>query len=67
MIEFRNASFGARYSTFANRVRVKTKHLGYKKTVKSVSNLTPRQHRFYCEEFRAEVTVEEYFKRSMLF
>lgn len=64
MEEFRNASFGARVSGFVKGVRVKTTHLGYKKTVKSLFNKTPREHSFDCEEFRAKLTVEEYFKRS---
>ena len=66
MMAFRNSSFGARPAAFVKGVRVKTLHLGYKKSVKTVSNKTARQHKFLAAELGAEVTVEEYFKRSML-
>ncbi|KAJ7481492.1 argonaute-like protein [Mycena latifolia] len=61
MEEFRNSSFGARVNAFVKGVRIKTTHLGYKKTVKSVYNKTPREHRFDCAEFGGEITVEQYF------
>lgn len=61
---FSNASFGARYTAFVKGVRVKTTHLGYKKTVKSVSHLLPKQHTFDCEELRGKVNVEQYFSQS---
>ncbi|KAJ7594394.1 argonaute-like protein [Mycena floridula] len=65
MKTFMNHSFGARLSVFAHKVRVKTLHLGHKKSVFAVSNMTPSQHKFRCEEFgNAEVTVETYFKRK---
>ncbi|KAK0465234.1 argonaute-like protein [Desarmillaria tabescens] len=64
MVEFSNASFGARYTAFVKGVRVKTTHLGYKKTVKSVSNLLPRQHTFDCEELGGKVNVEQYFSKK---
>ncbi|ESK90163.1 argonaute-like protein [Moniliophthora roreri MCA 2997] len=64
LTEFMNASFGARPNAFLKGVRVRTTHLGYKKTIKGMSNLSAREHRFYCEEFGSEVTVEEYFKRK---
>lgn len=67
MMNFRNSSFGARPIAFVKGVRVKTLHLGYKKSVRTMSNKTARQHRFVATELGgAEVTVEEYFKRSML-
>ncbi|KAJ8092745.1 hypothetical protein PM082_007074 [Marasmius tenuissimus] len=63
MIEFENASFGARMSAFVKGVRVKTQHLGYKKTVKALSNKTPTQHKFQCQELgNRTVTVAEYFR-----
>lgn len=58
------STFGARPNAFAKGVRVKAMHLGYKKTIKSVSNLTARQHRFHVAELNREVTVEEYFRLS---
>jgi eukaryotic translation initiation factor 2C len=65
MIDFRSASFGARVNVFVKGVRVKTTHLGYKKTVKALSNLTAKQHKFEVAEFGgASMSVETYFKRS---
>ena len=66
MNAFRNSTFGARPAAFVKGVRVKTVHLGYRKTVRTLSNKTARQHKFLATELGAEVTVEEYFKRSML-
>ncbi|KAH9474635.1 Protein argonaute PNH1 [Psilocybe cubensis] len=62
MTAFRNASFGARPAAFVKGVRVRTTHLGYKKTVKRLSNMNSNQHKFPAEEFGREVTVAEYFK-----
>jgi eukaryotic translation initiation factor 2C len=64
MLAFRSASFGARVSAFVKGVRVKTLHLGYKKTVKTISNNTPRQYTFDCAEFGGKISVELYFKKS---
>ena len=66
MMAFLNSSFGARPAAFVKGVRVKTLHLGYKKSVRTLSNKTARQHKFLATELGAEVTVEEYFKRSKL-
>lgn len=62
--EFTESSFGARSSAFVRGVRVKTTHLGYKKTVKTVSNQNARQYKFNVAEFGRELTVEEYFKKK---
>jgi len=64
MLAFSNASFAARMSAFVKGVRVKTNHLNYRKTVKGLAKLSPRQHTFDCAELGGKVTVEEYFKRS---
>lgn len=64
MMEFRNATFGARIDTFVRGVRVVTTHLNRKKTVKRSSNWTARTHKFEWEEEGREVSVEEYFLRS---
>lgn len=67
MMKFRDSSFNARPVAFVKGVRVKTLHLGYKKSVRTLSNKTARQHKFLATELGGvEVTVEEYFKRSML-
>ncbi|KAE9400886.1 argonaute-like protein [Gymnopus androsaceus JB14] len=60
---FMQSSFGARPNAFVKGVRIRTTHLGYKKTVKSVTNLKPRQHKFTSEEM-GEIDVESYFKRK---
>ncbi|KAJ6463934.1 argonaute-like protein [Mycena sanguinolenta] len=64
MEDFRNASFGARPNAFVKGVRIKTTHLGYKKTVKSVFNKSARDHKFDCAEFGGLISVEEYFRRK---
>ncbi|KAG6811918.1 hypothetical protein H0H92_005249 [Tricholoma furcatifolium] len=63
MIEFQDFSFGARAGAFAKGVRVKTVHLGYKKTVKGVAAFNSRQYSFESGEY-GKVTVENYFKRA---
>lgn len=64
MNQFRHASFGANVGNFVRTVRVQTKHLGHRKTVKKLSNKTARTHSFDCEDLGGRVTVEEYFLRS---
>lgn len=66
MIEFRQASFGARVNAFVKGIRVKTTHLGYKKTVKALSTVNARQHIFEVAEFGGNISVEVYFKRSSI-
>jgi len=63
MIEFEQSSFGAQPATFVRGVRVKTTHLGYKKTVKKLARTTARLHKFDSGDF-GTVTVEQYFKKS---
>jgi eukaryotic translation initiation factor 2C len=63
MTTFENSSFGARAETFVRGVRVRTTHLGYRKTVKKLSRLNAKQYKFDSEN--GKMSVEEYFKRSM--
>ena len=63
MMAFENASFGARMQVFAKGVRVRTTHLGYRKTIKTVSKLNAKQHKFKADDL-GMVSVEEYFKKS---
>jgi eukaryotic translation initiation factor 2C len=63
MMEFMNASFGARPSAFARGVRVKTIHLGYKRTVKTVADINATQCSFNAEGM-GHVTVQAYFQQS---
>jgi hypothetical protein len=65
MNAFEQASFGARMSAFVQRVRVKTEHLGYHKTIKRLAKFNAKQHKFEAQEL-GMVTVEEYFRRSRL-
>jgi eukaryotic translation initiation factor 2C len=64
MMQFQQHSFGAQASAFVRGVRVRTTHLGYKKTVKKIHRLNARQHKFDSGDF-GTVTVEQYFKKSM--
>lgn len=64
MREFANSSFGARPAAFVKGVRVKATHLGYRKTVKTLSNMNARQYKFQVAEYGRELTVEQYFKTS---
>ncbi|EGO01021.1 hypothetical protein SERLA73DRAFT_167206 [Serpula lacrymans var. lacrymans S7.3] len=61
LIAFREASFSANPSAFVRHLRVKTTHLGYRKTVKALSRQNAKQYRFPCEELGGQVTVEQYF------
>ncbi|KAF9036354.1 hypothetical protein BJ165DRAFT_1409108 [Panaeolus papilionaceus] len=63
MMAFRKASFGARMTAFVKGLRIKT-HLGHKKTVKTTANLNAQQHKFYCDELRSEISVEDYFRKK---
>lgn len=62
---FMEASFSARPNAFCKGVRIKTTHLGYRKTISGVSRSTARTHSFDSEEY-GKVTVEQYFQRSEL-
>jgi len=63
MMQFQESSFGAQVSTFVRGVRIKTTHLGYKKTVKKLARANARQQKFESSEY-GMVSVEDYFKRS---
>ena len=62
LLTFRDLSFNANPNSFVKGVRVKTVHLGYRKTVKKLAKINARQHRFSSEY--GEVSVEEYFFKS---
>ena len=63
MVEFMAAAPSGRLASFVRGVRVKTTHLGYRKTAKTVAKVNARQHRFEAEGMGL-VTVEEYFLKS---
>lgn len=64
MIEYQNASWGARVTAFVKGVRIKTTHLGYTKSVRGVARFTARQYTFDCPELGGNVTCEVYYQRS---
>jgi len=68
MIHFQMNSGGAMPKDFKDGLKVNaTKHLGYnrRKAVKAITGKTARRTTFDCPEFGGQVTVENYFKRSM--
>ncbi|KAI0050290.1 argonaute-like protein [Auriscalpium vulgare] len=65
MMAFERSSFGARASAFVRGVRVKTDHLGFRKSVKGLAKVNARQHKFKWDEGGgAMVSVEDYFLRK---
>jgi eukaryotic translation initiation factor 2C len=67
MITASRATFGASLGSFVRTIRVQTTHLGYRKTVKSLSKQTPKEYKFDCAEFGGMISVEDYFRRSKWF
>ncbi|KAI0664173.1 argonaute-like protein [Cubamyces menziesii] len=63
LIEFMSASHGARPAAFVKGVRIRTVHLGYRKTVKTAAKVNARQYKFTAEGM-GEVTVEQYFAKK---
>ncbi|KAF8128683.1 Piwi domain-containing protein [Boletus edulis] len=63
MMTFERSSFGARMEVFCKSVRVKTTHLGYRKSVKRLVRHTAKTYKFDTPEY-GRVSVEEYFKRK---
>ncbi|KAF9224760.1 Piwi-domain-containing protein [Gyrodon lividus] len=63
MMEFRDCSFGARMDAFCRSVRVKTTHLGYRKSVKKLAHHTAKTYAFDTPEY-GRITVQDYFKRK---
>lgn len=66
MWEFRSQS-GGMPSSFASKLKVTTKHLGYKRTwsILRIASTNARNERFNCEEYKGMISVEDFFKRSM--
>ncbi|KAI0065147.1 Piwi-domain-containing protein [Artomyces pyxidatus] len=63
---FDRASIGAAAQEYMARVKVSTRHLGYKrvKTVFKVGNKTASQQMFPCEEFGGQISVKDFFLRK---
>jgi eukaryotic translation initiation factor 2C len=63
---FQRQSIGGMPSKFAQKIKVTTKHLGYKrkKPIFAITSNTAHQTFFDCQELGGRVSVEQYFKRS---
>ncbi|KAG5652514.1 hypothetical protein H0H81_004786 [Sphagnurus paluster] len=65
MIEFERFKPHGQMNDFLAGLKIQATHIGYKKTVKCVTNVNARQHRFPVNEFGfSMLTVEAYFKRK---
>jgi len=65
MMTFSKFAFGARMDAFCRSVRVKTTHLGHRKTVKCLARYNAMQYKFECSEFGGrKITVQEFFLKS---
>ena len=68
IMNFQRGSYGATPNLpkmFGKSIlRVRTRHLGYRKTVLAIGENNANQERFLCEELGGVVTVAEYFRRS---
>ncbi|KAI0699005.1 ribonuclease H-like domain-containing protein [Cytidiella melzeri] len=61
-----NRDSGGMPSSFADRLKVVSTHLGYprKRAIYRIMSTTPRQTKFSCDELGGTVTVEQYFQRK---
>ncbi|EJF62043.1 Piwi-domain-containing protein [Dichomitus squalens LYAD-421 SS1] len=67
MDAFQRQSRGGMPNSFAEKLKVSTKHLGYtrKFTIYRIMNgKTARKETFDCQEFGGRITVENFFKRK---
>ena len=67
MLAFLSETRGAMPQTFADRLKVSTKHMGYtrKYTIfRIMTSNTARTEKFDCAELGGRVSVEDFFKRS---
>ncbi|PFH47142.1 hypothetical protein AMATHDRAFT_7043 [Amanita thiersii Skay4041] len=67
LLAFNQGSHGAMPTLnkgIVDSIRVKTKHLGYKKKLFHVGTNSARNQKFHCEEFGGEISVENYFDRK---
>ncbi|KAF7968003.1 hypothetical protein HWV62_32204 [Athelia sp. TMB] len=65
LTSFRRMSFGGKPNAFVKGLRVSATHLGYRKTIKTMSTKTSKTHSFDCPELGGgKVTVEQYFSRK---
>ncbi|KAG1727431.1 Piwi domain-containing protein [Suillus lakei] len=66
IMAFQRSSDGAMLQRFTQKLKVTTRHLGYKqkKPIKKIMPTTARRTTFHCEEYHGKISVEEYFKRK---
>ncbi|KAH8113207.1 Piwi-domain-containing protein [Phellopilus nigrolimitatus] len=67
MIKYQQTSYGASNpQSFYRRVRVTTKHLGYRRKsgIKAFGSQSARKTVFQCDELGGMVSVEQYFQRK---
>lgn len=68
MDEFQEQTGGAMPASFADRLKISTRHLGYTRTYVVhgiMTGKTARKERFNSEEYGVMMSVEQFFKRSM--
>ncbi|KAG2119355.1 Piwi domain-containing protein [Suillus clintonianus] len=66
IMAFDRSSDGAMPQHFTQKLKVTTRHLGYKqkKPIKKIMSTTARRTTFYCDEYDRKISVEEYFQRK---
>ena len=67
LLEFRNNARGSMPNlpkAMVKSIKIKTLHLGYKKKLNAIGNLSARKMAFDCQEYGGRITVENYFKKS---
>ncbi|KAM5543406.1 hypothetical protein V8D89_002657 [Ganoderma adspersum] len=67
MDDFLQQTGGAMPDSFADKLKVSTRHLGYPRTYVVhgiMTGMTARKERFNCQEFRGMISVEQFFKRK---
>jgi eukaryotic translation initiation factor 2C len=65
---FDSRSRGAIPQDLLAKVKISTTYRGYKlvRTIFRISDVSARKHKFFCQEYGANVTVEEFFLKSAL-
>ncbi|KAG2110170.1 Piwi domain-containing protein [Suillus cothurnatus] len=66
IMAFQRSSDGAMLQRFSQKLKVTTRHLGYKqkKPIKKIMSTSARRTFFHCEEYNGKISVEDYFKRK---
>lgn len=66
---FDSHSRGAIPQDLLAKVKISTTYRGYKciRTIFRISDVSARKHKFFCQEYGENVTVEQFFLKSTLF